>query len=400
MYQDIEKHADSRLVKPVARECCVYCGACVCVNPFPGTGFVNGELVFDEESITFDKDLQVCPVINPEHSTTHPDPPIRDEQIKDKTVMDEMLGPCLEICSTRCTDEAILKKGQIGGTVTSLLLQGMKDKVIDSALLVDRDRGWIGKPRLAATPEEILECAGTKLSEASVLTCWRDAVKAGYKQLAIVGMPCVTIAEHLIDSSPDFKELSSIHKLRIGIFCMEAFNHSGLFSEFLKDNQGIKPSSIKKVDVKGKMIIHEITIEDKIAIHTYSLKELHKYGLLGCLPCHDYAAEYADISVGSVGSEDGWNTTIVRTEPGKVLLDSAVTSGLLMKKELKDLEHLRKVAALKKKLKLGEKTREPPSRVTKDWAVTVKSVEDYTYPGIMKPIIKEIAKEKGSQILW
>src|SRR5574341_765719 len=113
MYLDIEKHADSRLVKPVARECCVYCGACVCVNPSPGVGFKNGELVFDEESILFDKDLQVCPVINPDHSTTYPKPPVTEGQN-----LDELLGPYLEICSTRSTDETVLRKAQIGGTVT------------------------------------------------------------------------------------------------------------------------------------------------------------------------------------------------------------------------------------------------------------------------------------------
>ncbi|VVB96615.1 Coenzyme F420 hydrogenase subunit beta [uncultured archaeon] len=314
--------------------------------------------------------------------------------------MDELLGPYLEICSTRSTDENVLRKAQIGGTVTSLLIQGMKDEVIDSALLVDKDKGWIGKPRLATTTEEILDFAGTKLSEASVLTCWRDAIKTGHKKLAIVGMPCVTIAEHLIDSSPDFKEFGEVHRLKIGIFCMEAFNYRGLFSEFLKDNQKIKPSNIQKVDVKGRMIIHEITVEDKIAVHTYSLKELHKYSMLGCLPCHDYAAEYADISIGSVGSEDGWNTTIVRTKLGKKLLDSAVASGLLVKKELKDLEHLRKVAALKKTLKIGERTREPPSRVTRDWISAGAGVMDYTHAGILKPILKEPAKDKGSQVLW
>ncbi len=394
MYLDIEKHADSRLVKPVARECCVYCGACVCVNPSPGVGFKNGELVFDEESIIFDKDLQVCPVINSTHSTTYPKPPVTEGQ-----TVDELLGPYLEICSTKSTAENVLRKAQIGGTVTSLLLQGMKDEVIDSALLVDKEKGWIGKPRLATTPEEILELAGTKLSEASVLTCWRDAIKSGFKKLAIVGMPCVTIAEYLIDKSPDFKEFSDIHKLKIGIFCMEAFNYRGLFTEFLKDNQKIKPSNIVKVDVKGRMIIHEVTVEDKIAVHTYGLKELHKYSLLGCLPCHDYTAEYADISIGSVGSEDGWNTTIVRTELGKKLLDSAVVSGLLVKKELKDREHLRNVAALKKKLKIGEKTRESASKVTRDWIVPERVVNEYNY-GILKPIIKETAKEKGSQAMW
>lgn len=394
MYLDIEKHADSRLVKPVARECCVYCGACVCVNPSQGVGFKDGELVFDEDSIMFDKDLQVCPVINAAHSTTYPKPPVTEGQN-----VDEFLGPYLEICSTRSTDEKVLRKAQIGGTVTSLLLQGMKDEVIDSALLVDKDKGWIGKPKLAATAEEILDFAGTKLSEASVLTCWRDAIKKGKKKLAIVGMPCVTIAEHLIDNSPDFKEFGDIHTLKIGIFCMESFNYRGLFDEFLKDNQKIKPSNIRKVDVKGRMIIHEITVEDKIAVHTYSLKELHKYSMLGCLPCHDYAAEYSDISIGSVGSEDGWNTTIVRTKLGKKLLDSAVASGLLAKKELKDIGHLRKVAELKKTLKIGDRTREPASKVTRDW-ISAAGAVDYTYPGMLKPVLKETAREKGSQVLW
>jgi len=395
MYHDIEKYADSRLVKPVARECCVYCGACVCVNPSPGVGFKNGELVFDEESMMFDKDLQVCPVINANHSTTYPKPPVIEGQ-----TVDDLLGPYLEICSTRSTDENILANAQIGGTVTSLLLQGMKDGIIDSALLVDKEEGWIGKPRLATTTKDIVNCAGTKLSEASVLTCWRDAVDAGYGKLAIVGMPCVTIAEHLIGQSTDFKAFKDIHKLRLGIFCMEAFNYRGLFTEFLKDNQKIDPSNIQKVDVKGKMIIHEITVQDKITVHTYGLKELHKYSMLGCLPCHDYTAEYSDISVGSVGSEDGWNTTIVRTQLGKTLLDSAVASGLLIKKELQDIGHLRNVAVLKKKLKIGDKTREPASKVTSDWIASEKIIKDYTHTGMLKPILKDTAKEKGSQVLW
>jgi hypothetical protein len=57
------------------------------------------------------------------------------------------------------------------------------------------------------------------------------------------------------------------------------------------------------------------------------------------------------------------------------------------------------VAALKKKLKIGEKTREPASKVTRDWIVPERVVNEYNY-GILKPIIKETAKEKGSQVLW
>jgi coenzyme F420 hydrogenase subunit beta len=393
-YVDIEVHADSRRVKPVARECCVYCGACIAVNPSPKVGFRDGELVFDEESILFDKDLQVCPVINTTHSTTNPNPPLEKGQ-----KVDELLGPYIEVCSARSTKEEILKRGQTGGTVTSLLFQAMEDGEIDSALLVGRDKGWIGKPKLATSTMEILEGAGTKLSEASVLTCWRDAVQRGYKKLAIVGMPCVTIAEYLINSSPDFKEFKNIHSLSLGIFCMESFSYQGLFKEFLR-TQGIDTSNIVKVDVKGKMVIHEVTVEDKIALHTYSLKELHKYALLGCIPCHDYTAEYADISIGSVGSEDGWNTVIIRTERGKKIFDAALKSGILVKREDVDIEHLRRVAALKKEPKLGPLLREHASKVLVNFEVPENIHADLTHKAITTPIITEEAKEKGSQVLW
>jgi len=37
----------------------------------------------------------------------------------------------------------------------------------------------------------------------------------------------------------------------------------------------------------------------------------------GCHFCQDYTSYYADISVGSVGSDDGWSTVFVRTEIGE-----------------------------------------------------------------------------------
>jgi coenzyme F420 hydrogenase subunit beta len=53
-------------------------------------------------------------------------------------------------------------------------------------------------------------------------------------------------------------------------------------------------------------------------------KELEPYMSQPCQYCIDYVAELADISVGAVGSEDGWTTVIVRSELGQKLFDSAV----------------------------------------------------------------------------
>ena len=42
-----------------------------------------------------------------------------------------------------------------------------------------------------------------------------------------------------------------------------------------------------------------------------------------CKYCIDYTAELADISIGAIGSPDGWNTVFVRTEIGERLIESA-----------------------------------------------------------------------------
>jgi coenzyme F420-reducing hydrogenase beta subunit len=53
-------------------------------------------------------------------------------------------------------------------------------------------------------------------------------------------------------------------------------------------------------------------------------KELEPHMSHPCKYCIDYVAELADISVGGVGSPDGWTTVIVRSELGWKLFDSTV----------------------------------------------------------------------------
>jgi coenzyme F420 hydrogenase subunit beta len=42
-----------------------------------------------------------------------------------------------------------------------------------------------------------------------------------------------------------------------------------------------------------------------------------------CRFCNDYAAEFADISFGGIGAEQGWTTVISRTPLGRAILADA-----------------------------------------------------------------------------
>ncbi|MGA8726822.1 MAG: Coenzyme F420 hydrogenase/dehydrogenase, beta subunit C-terminal domain, partial [Acidimicrobiales bacterium] len=49
----------------------------------------------------------------------------------------------------------------------------------------------------------------------------------------------------------------------------------------------------------------------------------HGAALKGCDECADFLGRGADLSVGSVGSMDGWSSVLVRTERGRRALDNA-----------------------------------------------------------------------------
>lgn len=51
------------------------------------------------------------------------------------------------------------------------------------------------------------------------------------------------------------------------------------------------------------------------------IKEVAPLARKPCHHCLDYTSYYADISVGSVGSPDGWSTIFVRSQTGKEYLD-------------------------------------------------------------------------------
>ena len=68
----------------------------------------------------------------------------------------------------------------------------------------------------------------------------------------------------------------------------------------------------------------------------------------GCVYCDDFTAKLADISVGSVGSDDGYSTVIVRSKKGKKLLENLdLTRGSVNKEEIAKLAVLKKNRAKK-----------------------------------------------------
>jgi coenzyme F420 hydrogenase subunit beta len=87
---------------------------------------------------------------------------------------------------------------------------------------------------------------------------------------------------------------------------------------------GIPLDEIKKVNVKGKVIV---TLDDGRDIDI-PLKDARPFANEWCHHCPDFAAEHADLSCGGLGME-GWTMILVRSEKGEEYLKKVVDAGAL-----------------------------------------------------------------------
>ncbi|HEX2294013.1 MAG TPA: Coenzyme F420 hydrogenase/dehydrogenase, beta subunit C-terminal domain, partial [Actinomycetota bacterium] len=118
--------------------------------------------------------------------------------------------------------------------------------------------------------------------------------------------------------------------LVIGLMCCETFDYDAFMVGKVERDLGIPLADVKKVNVKGKVIV---TLNDGRDVDI-PLKHARPFANEWCHHCPDFAAEHADLSCGGLGME-GWTMILVRSERGEDYLRRAVDAGVL---ELRDAE--------------------------------------------------------------
>jgi coenzyme F420-reducing hydrogenase beta subunit/Na+-translocating ferredoxin:NAD+ oxidoreductase RnfD subunit len=227
--------------------------------------------------------------------------------------------------------------GQDGGVATALLVSGMKRNLFDAAIVVQRMNGYLADAVVAENVDELMNAKGTKYVRVSMMTKLGDLIKSGKRRIALVGTACQIRAarrlqQMLVSKYPDL-ELTLI-----GLFCYEIFDYKKLKEE-TKRLLGVDLDDAEKTQItKGKYVV---TVNGK----DYSVKvqELNAAVEKRCLGCADFTAKFADISVGAVGSTDGYSTVIVRSDIGKDLLKKADLT-----KDTVDLDQVKKLAVMKR----------------------------------------------------
>ncbi len=108
--------------------------------------------------------------------------------------------------------------------------------------------------------------------------------------------------------------------LTIALLCTKSFNYEKLMLEEIQDRRDVDLDNVGRVDIiRGKMIVQDL---DGETIFEEPIRDFHGAALKGCDECADFMGHAADISVGSVGSADGYSSVLVRSEEGLAAFDS------------------------------------------------------------------------------
>jgi len=333
---------------------CCNCGWCSAICPVNAISVTSENLEIDEEKC-FKCGLcfSVCPrsfSIDRFYESIN--------KINKSLQFSEKIGAYINTYSGCTSTDEIKKVCQDGGVVTSLLEYLLTNKKVDAIVAVEHSEElWNPKGIIIDNVKDLYKTAGTKYANCASLSVL-DQTKE-FENIAVVGVPCMMKAIEKGSFFPSGHPFYNNIKYKIGLFCMESFSYENIIKlvseKFDKDIEEIIKMNIDK----GKFII---TLKSGEELKV-PLKEIQSYARDTCHYCEDLTSDYADISVGSIGSQAGWSSVITRTKEGEELYKAAVKKGLLKSKKLTEVKPgqflVEKIAGIKrnkcKSIELKEK---------------------------------------------
>ncbi|MGD9878428.1 Coenzyme F420 hydrogenase/dehydrogenase, beta subunit C-terminal domain [Desulfococcus sp.] len=325
---------------------CTGCGACVGLCPYLRTHRGATVMLFD-----CDREDGRCRRYCPRMET---DLEHLNQALFDTSHITPELGAFRGLYMTRATDAEIRSRAQHGGTVTALTCLALEQGLIDGWIVAQEEGPMLPKSTTAFSRADILAAAGSKFGNAPAVAEFNRASAEGQGPLGVVATPCQALALAKMRSDPADADAARVARLKlvIGLFCGWTLDWRKLREMVLT---AVKGETIRAMDIPPSS--HAcMQVETDAGRVEIPIDQVNGCVRDCCAYCTDMTAEFADISVGSARSPEGWdvdrhwNQVIVRTTAGEQLLNLAREKGIL---EFKDVppENLAKLksAAMGKK---------------------------------------------------
>lgn len=321
-----------------AKELCIDCGACVSLCPYFKSHKGKTAMLFPC-TLSQGRCYAYCP-------KTEVDLNRLFLGMWDTPYAGDSLGVYENILASRSRERRQGVYYQAGGTVSALISFALKEKIIDAAVLTDR-QGLIPVPRVVTDPAEVASCAGSKFMASPTLAALNKGIWKGFVRIGVVGTPCQMMAVSQMRSNPlsrhDFQDPIA---LSIGLFCNWSLSSRRLMA-YLQDRTDIE--RLRGMEIPPPPA-NTLVLKRDDGEQEFDLSDIKPLIPDSCFICPDMTSEFADISVGIDESKPGWNTLVVRSKRGANLIDQVLERGVLEASDIHhgQIEHLSAAAAAKK----------------------------------------------------
>ncbi len=207
---------------------------------------------------------------------------------------------------------------QWSGITTRIAERLLETEAVDAVLTMARDAqdGWKPVPVLITRAEDMALCRGMRMGYAPLLALLEPAQSAGYKRLAIIGIPCQVYALRALERELGFERLYVI-----GTPCSDNTTTENFhtFLALLEDD----PATITYLEFRPDYHVELRFTDGRVKEIPFLQLPISKlppdFFPLTCRTCVDYTNVLADITVGYMGGE-GQQWLIVRNARGEELL--------------------------------------------------------------------------------
>ncbi|WOK20845.1 MULTISPECIES: Coenzyme F420 hydrogenase/dehydrogenase, beta subunit C-terminal domain [Rhodopseudomonas] len=230
---------------------------------------------------------------------------------------EEFFGPFRRM--VRAAMKTPRENAQWTGITTRIAERLLETGAVDAVLTMAPDPGdkWKPMPVLVTKPEGMAQCRGMRMGYAPSLALLEPALAAGYKRLAVIGIPCQIHALRALERQLGFERLYVI-----GTPCSDnttTENFHG-FLDLLSD----QPDTITYLEFRADYHV-ELRFADgavkEIPFLKLPISKLPPdFFPMTCRTCVDYTNSLADITVGYMGGQ-GEQWLLVRNTRGEELLD-------------------------------------------------------------------------------
>ncbi|MFO8032335.1 MAG: Coenzyme F420 hydrogenase/dehydrogenase, beta subunit C-terminal domain [Desulfohalobiaceae bacterium] len=309
---------------------CHRCGGCVTFC----TAINYGALRLDSEGKPEYADMEkciecgLCYAICPEIEEL-------EEETKRLVAWSEPMGRILETNVCQALDPEVRSKATDGGAVTALLLHLFDSGRIDGAVVTRQINPFQREPYLALTRQEILDSAGFHIDTSQGMKHFSDryltyasieelqpVLRKGLRRVAFVGTPCQIKSIRKMQAMEIVPSESIAYCL--GLFCSGNFIFSQEQRQQLAEIGEFDWGDVTRMNIKDSFQVHLSSGE----IRRIDLDRLDFMKRVACRYCPDYTAEFADLSFGGLGADQGWTTVLTRTPLGRAVLADAKSEAL------------------------------------------------------------------------